>query len=231
MVGGIGRIERASLKRIVVAIVIVVLNTCPLIIGSAHAGSNSLVTLGFGAELGLSRFAQPGFDSDYGFLAEITARLRLFRFLGASFSYNLGSASGSGELSFASKFRLTALLYLYPGERASVYVIGGFGSRDIRDIVDLQGSTTSYHGGAGIEVYIGRRFAVHVDYLMVVPGSASIHQAIDRRTEETVQALEAEAVGVEPVAAPVQTRLPAVSFGDFLDAGNFQITIGVRIFI
>lgn len=198
---------------------------------SAHGGSNSLITLGFGAELGLSRSNQPGLDSDYGFLAEITARLRLFRFLGASFSYNLGSASGAGELSFSSKFRLTGLLYLYPGERASVYVIGGFGSRDIRDIVDLHGATTSYHIGAGIEIYLGRRFAFHADYLWVIPGSASIHQTIDSHTEETVQALEAEAMGVEPAATPAQTPRPAVSFSDFLDAGNFQITIGVRVYI
>lgn len=214
------------MRAFVCCAVVVGLIVAPGLCREANAGTNSLITLGGGVELGLGRFTQPDEEAGYAFIAEISVRLRLLRFLGVAFSYNAANGDGSGQLSFESAFRLTALLYLLPTRWVSIYVAGGLGSMDIRDVVDVMGASTSYHLGVGLEVYIRNHFAIFADYLWIVPGYASMEATIQGRLEDT--AAQALSVGEAPTAEEV---LPALSFWDFLDAGNLQVTIGLRVYI
>jgi hypothetical protein len=213
-------------RAVACCVVVVGLIVAPGLCRDANAGSNSLITLGGGLELGLGRYLQSAEDPEYAFIAEISIRLRLLRVLGVSFSYNAANGDGAGPLSFESAFRLTALLYLLPTRWVSVYVIGGLGAMDIRDVIDFSGSTTSYHLGVGLEVYIRNHFAIFADYLWIVPGYASMQATIQGRLEDTAN--EALTAGVAPTLDEV---LPALNWWDFLDAGNLQVSIGVRFYI
>lgn len=190
--------------------------------------SNSLFTIGIGAEVGWGR-TQP-LDEEYtsAFIGELTARLRIFRILGGQFSYNLANPAQTGELSFSSKFRLTFLLYLLPTEHLSIYVLGGLGARDIRDLGTVTGQTNSYHAGVGVEVYIGRRFAITFEYMWLIPGYSSMERVIQDRADQMrtdIEDIESGAV------MPMQIEVPELSFTDFLDAGNLQFNLGVRFYI
>jgi hypothetical protein len=195
---------------------------------TAHAGSNSLFTLGFGAELGWGRHSPLDGERQNSFVGEITARLRIFRILGAQFAYNLASAEETGVLSFTHKFRITFALYLLPTEHVSIYVLGGYGARDIRDLGTLTGATNTYHAGVGTELYIGRRFAITLEYLWLIPGYASMEQAIS----DAADAVRPDLTDIENgVVMPMQIEVPDLSFTDFLNAGNFQVVLGVRFYI
>jgi len=200
----------------------------PALMSTARAGSNSIGTLGFGAELGWTRLQPLDMDRHDAFVGELALRLRLFRILGAQLSYNLASAAETGELSFTSKWRLTGVLYLLPTEHLSIYVLGGLGARDIHDLGTVTGPTNSYHAGLGLEIYVGRRFAVSFEYLWIVPGYASMEAVIRDRADQAIP----DPVEIESGAAmPMQIELPQLSISDFLDAGNFQINVGVRFYL
>ncbi len=218
------------MKHITPVIVALALYTAPWVSSEAHAGSQSLLTLGIGAELGYGQYNPNSNDPMGGFIAELTARVRLFRILGVQFSYNLTGAIDTGDLSFSSKYRLTGILYLLPNRRVSVYVMGGVGARDIREIISVTGATNSYHLGAGIEVYFGRRFAISLEYCWIVPGYASMEQSVQAEIDSARPTISDVPEG-ESATVPLGYSLPEINVMDFLDAGNFQATLGLRFYL
>ena len=219
------------MKRLMLALaVVILLLTSPAFTADARADSQSLITLGFGVELGASRnLPLENDEHETRFVGELSARLRLFRYLGCAFAYNLANAENPGELSFRSKFRLTAFIYFLSTRRVGVYLMGGMGSRDVRDVVAPTGATTSYHAGLGLEIYVGRRFAFHAEYMWLVPGYASMRDAMNRRIDDAIAEVE-DAEQPSAVLAMQQAE-PELTFTDFLDAGNFQLNFGVRFYL
>lgn len=213
----------------VAALVCVALLCSPLLVSEAKADVDSTVTLGIGAELGLNHHSQVQADAENSFVSEITVRLRLFRFLGASFAYNVNPIKSSGELIYDSTFRVSVLIYMLPLERFSIYVQGGYGAINVADLGTLTGATNSYHAGAGLEVYLGDHWALHADYNWIIPGASSIRGAIERRTTNTRAAIEA-AEDEEAIEAAM-SEVESLSVTDYLSGSNFQLTIGVRFYI
>jgi hypothetical protein len=156
--------------------------------------------------------------------AELTATVRIARFLGFSFSYNPFSVDG-GDLGFGSNFRMTGILYLVPTRWVSIYVLGGLGARDIRDLGTVTGETNTYHAGGGIEVYLGDHFALHAEYLWLIPGYERIMDSVRADGGGTTD------IDLGEDMAPISAPLPSASLWDCFDAGNFQVTLGLRYYI
>lgn len=195
----------------------------------AAAGSQSLVTLGMGTEFGVNRHSPIEGGTARAFVSELTLRLRFVKVLGFSFAYNLAPAKDTGELVFTSSYRMSALLYVVPTDHISLYLSGGYGAQRADDLITVTGSTNTYHAGAGLEVYIGDHVALHVEYLWLVPGAASIEGSVTRRATADVQ----ESVDQHTAAGTIPTTLdlPDISAGDYLSPGNFQLNFGFRWYL
>lgn len=195
----------------------------------AHAGSQSLFTLAMGTEFGVNRHVPIEGGSSRSFVSELTVRLRFLKVLGASFAYNLVPVKDTGELVFASTYRLSGLLYVVPTEHVSLYLTGGYGAKDIGDMATVTGSTNTYHAGAGLEVYLGDHIALHVEYLWLVPGSSSIQGSVARRATADVEAtVQAHATAG---TIPTTLEMPDIAPSDYLSPGNFQLNVGFRWYL
>jgi hypothetical protein len=201
----------------------------PLALSDARADVDSRITLGLGAEVGVSRHNALQGDTESSFISEVTIRLRLFRFLGAAFAYNVFPLDQPGELVFTSRFRVTVLLYVLSTRRVSIYVHGGYGAIAMRDLGTFTGDTNSYHAGGGIELYLGRHLALHADYTWLIPGAASIRSAIERRTPSAAAAAAGD-TDPDTVESAVE-ELSEISVTDYLSGSNFQLNFGLRFYI
>lgn len=195
----------------------------------AAAGSQSLITLGLGTELGVSRHTPIEGGTERAFVSELTLRLRVVKVLGLSFAANLVPARSTGELVFTSQYRLSALIYVVPTEHLSLYLSGGYGAQRIDDMITVTGATNTYHAGAGLEVYLGDHIALHVEYLWLVPGASSIEGSVVRRATEDVQQTVDDQIAAGTI--PATLDLPDISASDYLSPGNFQLNFGFRWYL
>lgn len=194
-----------------------------------RASNQSIVTLGFGVDFGLLRYVGSGTDFEETVAAEVSARARLFRIFAVAFSYNPIPAEG-GELGLGASFRLTGFFYMVPTRWFSLYLLGGLGSRDITELFDVEGDGSTFHAGAGLEIYLGRHFAINVEYHWLIPGVSTIRGHAEQTASEVETSVtEAyESGGAIPIALPV---LPETDVWDCFDGGNFQINIGIRYYL
>jgi hypothetical protein len=141
---------------------------------TALADSDSLLTLGVGTALGLTDTA----ESDPVATGELLAKLRILLGLGVELSYNPWNDSPrQGQLTYDSAFRLSGLLYIVPTTPVGGYLKVGVGSNDMRLLFDVTGETASYHGGGGLEIYLGKHVAIGGEFLFLVPGVHSVMAA------------------------------------------------------
>ncbi len=196
---------------------------------TAMANSQSMFTVAVGTELGMNQHTQIEEGTKRSFVSELTLRVRMLKFLGASFAYNLTPAHSTGDLEFTSTFRLSGLIYLVPTDTVSFYLTGGLGARKIQDLATISGSTNTYHAGGGLEFYIGDHFALHLEYLWLIPGARSIEDSVARHSQIDVQATERDLMNGASIAAAVD--MPNISASDYLSPGNFQINFGLRLYL
>jgi len=197
----------------------------------AHAGSQSWLTLGVGFEGGLSRHADQQGETVRELSTELTLRLRILRIFGVSMALNTHpeDAPDSG-LTYSSRYRVTGILYLIPNRRVSLYAVFGLGARDILDVASFSGSTTTYHTGGGLEWYLGDHFALNMEYLWLIPGASAIEGEINARAEAWAEEQAAAAVSTAAGTVPMRANAPEINPIDFVDPGNFQLTVGVRYY-
>lgn len=212
------------MKKLVLIVVFLTLSP-----GAALATSQSLFTVAVGTELGMNQHNQIEEGTKRSFVSELSLRVRALKFLGASFAYNLTPAPNTGDLAFTSTFRLSALIYLVPTDTVSFYLSGGLGARKIQDLATFTGHTNTYHAGAGLEFYVGDHFALHLEYLWLVPGFSSIEDSVARHSSIDVQATEGDLMNGSSIAAAVD--MPNLSTSDYLSPANFQINFGLRLYL
>jgi len=192
---------------------IVALGIALSISSSAFAASDSMFTLGFGSHTLVSTLAGTGGESTgataigQGF----NARLRLLYALGVEFSYDLISDRNRSSLNVQTPvFKWSGLLYLVPTRAFSLFLLGGLGASASGDLVSPAGSTTSYHGGAGVEIGMGKHWVVTADFRVLVPGYA---QVIERGKASLAKAGE----------------MPALT--DYYNLQSWQLNVGIRFYL
>lgn len=191
----------------------------------ARAADPRMFSVGVGTSIGVSSRQAPGAEGTDA-VAELGFRVRGLYALGAELSLNLGGGSSAAdqEPAFRSLLRFSGLLYLLPLEELSIYAMGGMGAGEAADFLDPNGLTTSYHVGLGLEVPIWEGLSLGGEYLLVLPGPASVRQSIDRR----VSALKATVIqGAEPQAA-YQAEFGGESPTDYVGPQNFEARLSVR---
>ena len=184
----------------------------------AMAGSRSLLTVGAGSTVGLSHVLPVTGGSANAVISEVNIRLKMLRILGIDFSYNMtGEKSfGHGE-TYVSKMRASALLYVIPTRVMSFYLAGGAGASDFGRLTSRKASEKTYHGGAGIEIYVGKHIALTTEFLMLVP-------QVDRIV------VSHDAIRIDEMGSFDSGSINRPKVSDYISIENFQMTFGMKWF-
>lgn len=214
------RIQRAA-----TALVAVVICALP---STAGADSNSMLTAGFGSNVGISSISQLGGETRYGLSNEISLRIRALYVLGVDFGYApTDSTPPSGdELVFQNGLRLSALLYLIPTPVVAAYTKAGIEGASFGALVSVTDPSNSYHAGGGLDIQLGENLAITVEYLMLFPGFHSVQQQIESWVAQQQATVEAALSRGEDVPGDIGADAPTI--GDYISPTNFRATLGVR---
>jgi opacity protein-like surface antigen len=180
---------------------------------AALAGNNSIVMLGIGTHTAVSRAsgASPEMGAATAVGQGLSARLRLLYVLGLELSYDLNGLRNRSDLNVpAPTYQWSGLFYLVPHSRFSLFLLGGFGATSAGDLFSAQGATTSYHGGAGIEIGITKNWIVSADFRVNLPAYS---QAMERGKRDGF----------------AKQTLPSV--GDYYNLDSWQMNLGVRFYL
>ena len=190
----------------------------------------SIITASVGTQLGMTHTQQLETVPNMGFVSELEVQVKLFTFLGVELSYNpTATELEADQLAFSSRLRLSGQLYFLPLDALSLYLSAGIGADDFDGLVSVTADSNSYHGGIGVEFYIGEHVAIGAEYLMIVPGIRSIQKTVVSQALENgvSQALEN---GFDPSSASLDALYDNIAPQDFISPNNFQVTIGARYY-
>ncbi|MBU0550525.1 porin family protein [Myxococcota bacterium] len=156
------------------ALFILLLGALP---ASAWADSDSLITLGLGAQVGMSTASDnPELSGQtYGALA----RFKLLRVLGVEALTQLDQdpKSQRGRL-LSPRYQLGAMLNLVPTQRFNLFGVAGVGAHEAPDLKNLDGLTTSFYMGPGLEIFVGEHLAFGADLRFRLAGPRWIKEEI-----------------------------------------------------
>ncbi len=193
--------------------------------GAFFKDARSFINASIGTHLGVQHTTQLESAPQSEFVSELELQLKLFRILAVAISYNPGAAPADAEmLAFSSRLRLTGKIHFLPLDAISMYLSAGLGAQNFDGLVDFTGDDTSYHGGLGAEIYIGRHVALTAEYAMVVPGVRSIQDTV------VTQALDAASVDGSGAINIDDFSVDDLDPATFIDPANFQVTAGLRYY-
>ena len=184
----------------------------------AHADNTSLLTLGFGQTEGIAHVMPVNGGSNNSVVSELNVRLKMLTVLGFDFNYNVvGEQSvGNGEI-YASNYRMSALLYLVPTDVMSLYVAAGAGASEVSDLTSSEMNDKSYHGGGGLELYVGDHMALSTEFLMLVPEVSRI-------------VVSKQPLSVDESGQVDWSSADSPGVSDYVSSDNFQVTFGLKYY-
>jgi hypothetical protein len=176
--------------------------------------------------MGVSNTVQLDSAPQTSFTSELNLGVKLFHVLGVEMSFSPTDRVDMDQaLVLDATFRLSALIYIVPTYPMNLYLKGGLGAGAIGDLFDIDGSTTSYHAGAGLAWHVDDHLVLGAEFLLLLPGVNSIRGTIETFANDQLRRYQARARG-ETVEEPEQT----VDLGDFLRVDNFRVALNARYY-
>lgn len=144
--------------------------------GPAVAASNSVVTAGAGVQYGFvsgdvaqQNPAAP--EHQYG----LVGRLKVIRFIGLELGAQLDQdPKTQRERLLSPRLQVALMANVFPSDYVNLFIAGGFASHELGDLFDPSGTTTSYHVGPGLEVFVGDHLAVGGDLRARIPNAGYV---------------------------------------------------------
>ncbi|MBR58975.1 MAG: hypothetical protein CMH54_13275 [Myxococcales bacterium] len=198
--------------------------------GLAHAKALDWFGMGIGTGGGYQQASGIGTDASSGVISELNVRVDLLQVLGVDFAYNMGDLTNPGShdgLVYDARYRLSALLHVVPTGVGSLYLKAGIGGHQMDEIVQVQSMGNSYHAGGGLELYIAGGVALSFEYLMLLPGAASVERVL-YASEQSSNDPFSQTFGALSAAEGLESGLPQLS--DFVSASNFQATTSLKYY-
>jgi hypothetical protein len=150
--------------------------------GEARADVDSMFTLGVGAQYS---YVAPDVGSQDGAperMFGLVTRLKVLHFLGAEAGTNFDQDPGTQQNRILSpRYQVGAMLNLLPLEHFNLFAVGGTGAQRGGDLFDLEGKSTSFHFGPGLEVFVGDHVAVGGDVRWRMPGPGAVKEEVEAR--------------------------------------------------
>ncbi len=195
---------------------------------TALADSGSIITAGIGAGLGVSSTSQLGASAQTNFSTDISVRMKALYVLGLELGYSPTDHSSQNGLVFSNDLRLSMLLYFVPTPVVSAYAKAGIEGDGLGALFSVSDSSNAYHFGGGLDIDVTDNVVIGLEFLMLVPGAASIENSVETLANDTLAQYEA-ALSAGQVPAGVET--PAIpEVGDFISPSNFRLTVGARYY-
>jgi hypothetical protein len=194
--------------------------------GNAQASSDSLITLGLGAGVGVNNSTALFGPTSTRFTTELSVKLKTLHVFGFEFAYAPTDVVDEQQaLVFDSTFRVSALLYIVPTYPVGFYLKGGLGSGKIEQIFQFDAPTTSYHAGAGLDIYVGDHVVIGLEYLLLLPGVGSVRDTIATFANDELRRYQER-----DRSQPYVSEAPPVGVEDFISPTNFRVQINTRYY-
>ena len=192
----------------------------------AHASNKSLFTVGLGAGLGVNN-STPLFGSTATrFTTELSLKIKTLRVFGFEFAYApTDTVDESQALVFDSTYRISALLYIVPTYPVGFYLKGGLGAGKITELFTFDAPTTSYHAGAGLDIYVGEHVVIGLEYLLLLPGVGSVRETIATFANDELRRYQER-----DRSQPYVSEAPPVGIEDFISPTNFRVQVNARYY-
>ena len=184
----------------------------------AQAASTSLLTLGGGPTVGLTHVLPVTGGSTNVVVSEMNVRLKLLKVLGFDLNYNMTGEKelGHGEV-YSSNLRASALLYVVPTSVLSLYLSAGAGASNFSSLTSDSATNKSYHGGAGMEIYVGKHIALSTEFLMLIPQVDKI-------------VVSQKPLRIDEMGSLDTGSMTGPNIADYISPKNFQLTLGLKYF-
>jgi hypothetical protein len=209
-----------------------------LMTAGAIADNTSVLTVGVGGGIGTRQTGGGFAPTDSAFVNQANVRVKALWVLGADLSMDLTrsralSEPEEGRLNYASKMRLTALIYALPTDPISVYVGGGIGAPKFSGVFDPVDAQNTYHLGGGVEVHATDHFTIDVSYYMIVPSAGAIKEHVTQLALASVGPDD----GPTTIGTPNQPsdigdiELQDAVVGDYINPENYEIMVRIFLFL
>ncbi len=198
--------------------------TAATVSSPARADNYQLFSAGVGTTLGGSHVEAPSGRSESAFSSELSLRMRALYVLGLDFAYApIDGSTRTDGLVFGNALRLSALLYVVPTEWVQIYGKVGLEADDIAGLFTIDDNSNAYHAGGGMEVPVTDNWVLSLEFLMLIPGLASVEDHVGGSVEEQIAR-----VRTAGEAALADSAIPEV--GDYVSGANFRLSAGVRYY-
>lgn len=139
--------------------------------GTALAEATSLITLGAGANIGLSHSHTTTDSAPQAFSGGLDVELRLLKVIGLGVSYApWDEIRDDNRPVMSSQLKLSALLHIVPTTPVGFYIKGGIGGADPTTFFQVGAETNSYHGGGGFTIHATGHIVLGIEYLLMIRG-------------------------------------------------------------
>lgn len=190
---------------------------------SASAESKGLITVGLGTTFGVNNVKPLHTDAQAAFTTELSFKLKALHVFGLEFSYAPTDSVDTTTLVYDSTFRVSGLLYIVPTYPVNFYLKGGIGAGKFTELFSVDGPTNSYHAGAGLDVHVGDHWVIGAEFLLLLPGIASVKNTIESFANTEIQRFQTER---ESYRAPEKD----LSVADFVSIENFRVSLSARYY-
>lgn len=224
---GLATARAGSVGRLALAFALTLTLAAP-----ARADHDSIVTVGVGAGVGVLRSAQPGALSETTFVNQANVRLKMLGVLGVDYSFDLGhdgATAPAEEVQYAAKMRLTALAYIIPTSKVSLYLGGGVGGGSVGELTSVTGAGNSYHVGGGLEVYLSGHIGIDTSFYLIIPGVRSVERHVEHLALTAAE--QARDSGAPGPTDPGEVTLEQPGLGDFISPKNYELMIRFFVFL
>lgn len=204
---------------------------------AARADNDSILTLGVGAGVGWRHAAGPGDEAEMKFVNQASARLKMLWILGLDLSVDLTKDGDltevkDGDLRYAAKMRLTALLYPMITSSFAIYLGTGVGAADKSELFSVTSPGNSYHMGGGFEVHFDDHLTLDCSFYMIVPGYRSVKGHVQKLALSIAEEAAAGVANGQPAPQSVSDLpLPDLTVGDFITPNNYEFMVRIFVFL
>ena len=197
-------------------------------IPTAEAERSPMIAAGIGSAVGVNHATGTGNASESYFTADINLRVRALYVLGFEFGYAPTDydVDASG-LNFAGSIKLSALLYFVPTPVVAAYAKGGIEGDDFGALFTGDELSNAYHVGGGIDIDITDNWVIGLEYLMLIPGVASVENQLQTRAENELPIIQAALARGQSLES-LNIHEPTVS--DYISGSNFRLSVNARYY-
>lgn len=175
-----------------------------------------------GTGFGVHQSASPNNTGDDMMLADLNVRLRFLWILGFDMRFNLQNEESTvldDAAQYAARYRSTLMLHVIPTSVASLWIGGGLGATEGKDLFNPRAAGSSYHAGLGLEVPVAGRFVLDASFMLLIPGEKSLGRDLDRRVDLELAAYRASGNNRLP---NVPSSLPT---SDYVSLSNYELML------